>query len=172
MESLDYAEKRSAAALDAVRKIYETLHERAYKLTTALVAGGGAVSAYVWGQIAVGAALIAWVPLAALALCWFACAAYLVWVALRGSPMSSIVDAAEILRYHDEWEQFDKQNPQRAMQEIKKDALRHDSLSIKNYSDGCNSRSAAIDAAYKAIVLASPIVPTVAAICVLQLNQW
>ncbi len=158
MNELDYVEQRSSKTLEVARQTYDDLHERAYKLATVLVAGGGAVTAYVLSKVGVVASSISWAPLAALALSWFGIAALLIWQGLTSREVSPGNAARNLLGYFDARvvEGYEKDA---ALQVTRKAELDAEQKRLDAYKQGCIQRAEAIDVAYKSIAIASPLVP-------------
>lgn len=169
MDILEYTEAVAAKSLDVARAAYDDLHERAYKLATVLVAGGGAVGAYALGKVGTDASLLTWAPLAALSLSWFGSAAVLVvggatsrelspgngpnnlrdYFAARIAEVGGDADAALIITRNAELDRVQ--------------------VRLKAYTAGCIARATAIDRAYWSIAAFSPLVPIIVAIfCVWQ----
>lgn len=164
-ETLDYVERRSSKTLEVARKAYDDLHERAYKLATVLVAGGGGVGAYVLGKLSTDAVPIAWAPLGAMALSWFGVAGCLVWQGLRARPMSPGNGAGNLYEYHDALIGLGRNEPQ-ALTETRREELRLEQQRISAYSKGCSARAAAIDTAYKSLILCTPLTPLAVAVLI------
>lgn len=165
MDVLDYAEARSAKTVEVARKSYDDLHERAYKLATVLVGGGGAVGAYTLGKLAPGADPVAWAPLAALALSWLGTAAHLIWVAATSRAVSPGNGPENLLSYHkarlaDGW------SVEEAIRITREAELALEQARLRTYLQGCNERAEAIDRAYKAVAIASPAAPLVTALLI------
>lgn len=162
MNELDYVEQRSSKTLEVTRQTYDDLHERAYKLATVLVAGGGAVTAYVLSKVGVATDSMGWAPLAALALSWFGVAAQLIWHSLTSQEVSPGNAVRNLLGYYDARlaEGHEKEG---ALRVTRKAELEAEQLRLDAYKRGCVLRAEAIDRAYKAIAIASPLVPMVVA---------
>lgn len=163
MDVLDYAEARSTKTVEVARKAYDDLHERAYKLATVLVGGGGAVGAYTLGKLAPESDPMTWGPLAALSLSWLGTAAHLIWVAATSRTVSPGNGPENLLSYHkdrlrDGWTAED------AFRITREAELALEQARIRTYSQGCNERAEAIDRAYKAVAMASPAAPLVTAL--------
>lgn len=162
MDILAYTEAVAAKSLEVARNAYDDLHERAYKLATVLVAGGGAVGALALGKLGTSASPIAWAPLAALSLSWFSIAGLLV---LSGatSRLLSPGNGPDNLRNY-----FKERLGEGSAEETALAATRHAELDLvqrrlREYNAGCIARALAIDRAYWAIALCSPLVPLVVA---------
>lgn len=162
MNELDYVEQRSSKTLEVARQAYDDLHERAYKLTTVLVAGGGAVTAYVLSKVGTTTDSIVWAPLAALALSWFGIAAQLIWHSLTSQIVSPGNSARNLLGYFDARLQ-EGHAQESALRVTRRAELEAEQLRLDAYKSGCIQRAEAIDRAYKAISIASPLVPAVVA---------
>lgn len=157
MEMLDYIEKRTTNTLEYVRKSYDDLHDRAYKLATLLVAGGGAMISYAAGKIAQEVAPIAWAPIAALALSWFAIAGLLVWKGATTTQISPGNGPKNIKGYF-RARMAESSNETAALAATREAELDLEQIRLTGYIDGCMQRAGAIDLAYKTVAIASPLV--------------
>lgn len=157
-EMLEYAERRSGKTLEVARKAYDDLHERAYKLATVLVAGAGSVGAYALGKLAADAQPVTWAPLAAMSLSWFSVAGYLVWRGMVARPMSPGNGSANLYEYYDALLKLGRDEGQ-ALADTRREELQVEQRRIAKYSQGCSARAAAIDTAYKTLVIVSPLTP-------------
>lgn len=162
MNELDYVEQRSSKTLEITRQTYDDLHERAYKLATVLVAGGGAVTAYVLSRAGGAAGHMGWAPLAALALSWFGIAAQLIWHSLTSQELSPGNAARNLLGYYDA-RVAEGREIEDALRVTRRAELEAEQLRLDAYKRGCVQRAETIDRAYKAIAIASPLVPLVVA---------
>lgn len=163
MDIISYTEAVAAKSLEVARHAYDDLHERAYKLTTVLVTGGGAVGALALSRIGSPTGSIGWAPLAALALSWFAIAGLLV----LGGATSKLLSpgngpkhlrdyfAARLKEYPDDRE--------KALEITRGAELDLMQKRLRAYTDGCTARAHAIDRAYRSVALCSPLVPLVVA---------
>lgn len=165
MEKLEYVEKRAADTLLVLRQSYDDLHERAYKLATVLVGGGGAVGAYALGQFQPGGSVLAWAPLAALALSWWGVAIPLMWTGATTTKLSPGNGPKNLLSYFEDRRSAGA-GDQDAFRIMREAELNLQQQRIDAFSAGCVARADAIDYAYKAVVICSPAVPLlVAAAC-------
>ena len=167
MDKHSYIEDRAADTLKVLRQSYDDLHERAYKFATVLVAGGGAVGAYAIGKVGVGVPVIAWAPLAALALSWFAIAAQLVWTGATSRELSPGNNPGIMLGYYND-RLTDGWKEDGALNCLRDAELDLQTERIRNYSYGCTTRAESIDRAYKTAALATPLVPS----SVVALAAW
>jgi len=158
MNELDYVEQRSTKTLEVARQAYDDLHERAYKLATVLVTGGGAVTAYVLSKAGAATSSIGWAPLAGLALSWFVIAAYLIWCSLTSNELSPGNSARNLLGYYDA-RLGEGHSKVSALDVTRRAELDAEQKRLDEYKCGCIQRAKAIDRAYKAIAIASPLVP-------------
>lgn len=163
MEMLDYIEKRTTNTLEYVRKSYDDLHERAYKLATLLVAGGSAMISYALGKIAPEAAPVVWAPVAALALSWFAIAGMLVW---RGATTNNLSpgNGPKNLKGYFHARMAESSNETAALAATREAELDLEQTRLRGYLDGCVQRAEAIDSAYKTVAVVSPLVVVVTAL--------
>lgn len=169
MDTLDYVEARTDKTMAVLRQSYDDLHERAYKLATVLVAGGGAAGAYALGKIGVAdASVLSWAPIAALALSWFGNAAWLMWRGATSRQLSPGNGPKNLLGYHGE-RLSTLQDPVLAMEHTRLSELDLQQKRIRAYEDGCVNRADAIDLAYKIAAVGSPLVPAVIALACLWL---
>ncbi|QTW18108.1 hypothetical protein [Comamonas kerstersii] len=155
---LDYVDQKSSLSLEVARKSYDDLHERAYKLATLLVGGGGSVGAYAVSKLSPLSEYMAWAPLAALAVTWFVIAAHLIWVAATSREVSPGNGPKNLLGYYsarvkDGWSE------EKAFTITREQELELMQQRLRAYANGCNIRADAIDCAYKAVAIASPLVP-------------
>jgi len=156
MDALKFVEERGGRALETVRKGYDDLHERAYKLATLLLAGGGAMAAYALGRFGVAASVVEWLPIAVLALVWLAAAARLV---LRGAGSQKVpygVGPAKLLKYHDDWISA-AATPEKALEEMRRQEITLEEERVQQYAEACGKRSDAIDQAYRMAVVLAPL---------------
>lgn len=161
MDAVQYAEERSAKTIAVLRSSYDDLHERAYKLATALVAGGGAASIYVLGKMSTHPALpVSWAPIAALALSWFITAAVLIWNGATSRALSPGNGPATLLNYYDARLSVTR-DPVEALETTRRVELGLEQARISAYEKGCIARAEAIDAAYKTAAWTTPVVPAV-----------
>lgn len=167
MDILTYTEEVAAKSLEVAREAYDELHERAYKLATVLVTGGGAVGAFALSRLATSSTPVGWAPLAALALSWFAIAALLI---LGGatSKLLSPGNGPRNLRSYYSARLAEYPGDEAKALELTRDAeLDLLQVRLRAYTHGSTVRSMAIDRAYWCIALCSPSVPLiVAAVCV------
>lgn len=165
MEMLDYVQNRSDQTMAVLRQAYDDLHERAYKLATVLVAGGGGAGAYALGKLAAEARAITWAPMAALALVWFGAAGVLVWRATTSRELSPGNGPKNLLGYYAE-RLVALGDGDAALEHTRLAEMDLQQARIRAYEAGCIERAAALDGAYKAVAVCSPAVPlVVAAVC-------
>lgn len=169
MDILTYTEAIAAKSLEVARQAYDDLHERAYKLATVLVTGGGAVGAVALSRLGTGTATIGWAPLAALALSWFAIAGVLV-IGGATSKMLSPGNGPKNLRDYFAARLAEYPGDAGTALELTRGAeLDLVQKRLRAYTNGCTVRAEAIDRAYWSIALCSPSVPlVVAVVCMLQ----
>lgn len=156
-EVLAYAESVSGGTLAVLRQSYDDLHERANKLSTWLIAGGGGVGAYALAQMAEKAPALHWAPLAALSLCWFGIAGPLIWSGATSTKLSPGNGPRNLLAYYAE-RLKDGIGPADALSQTREAELGLVQRRIRDYSDACVRRAEAIDIAYKATAALSPTV--------------
>ena len=165
MEMLDYVQNRSDQTMAVLRQAYDDLHERAYKLATVLVAGGGGAGAYALGKLAAEARAITWAPLAALALVWFGAAGVLVWRATTSRDLSPGNGPKNLLGYYAE-RLVALGDGDAALEHTRLAEMDLQQARIRAYEAGCIERAAALDGAYKAVAVCSPaVLMVVAATC-------
>lgn len=162
MDALKFVEERGGRALEIVRKGYDDLHERAYKLATLLLAGGGAMAAYALGRIGVVAALVEWLPIAVLALFWLVAAARLVWGGATSQDVPYGVSPGKLLGYYDGWIAAAKA-PEDALERLRREDVRLEDERIRAYADACIRRAEAIDRTYKLAAVTAPSLAAIAA---------
>lgn len=163
MDTLVYVEQKASLSLEIARKSYDDLHERAYKLATLLVGGGGAIGAYALAKITASAAPMTWAPLAALALSWLAIAGQLIWVGATSNRVSPGNGSKNLLGYHkarveDGWSE------EQAFSITREKELELMQTRLYAYMRGGDARVEAIDLAYRAVAIASPLVPLLTAL--------
>ncbi|MBA4263779.1 MAG: hypothetical protein C0453_01745 [Comamonadaceae bacterium] len=166
MEMLDYVESRTTRTLDYVRKSYDDLHERAYKLATLLVAGGGAMISYALAKVAPEVAPLTWAPVAALALSWFAIAGMLIW---RGATTIKLSpgNGPKNLKGYFRARVAESSDELGALIITREAELDREQERLSGYLDGCCQRAEAIDWAYKTVAVVSPLTAVAtAAICI------
>lgn len=169
MKMLDYVESRAATTLVVLRQAYDDLHERAYKLATVLVAGGGAATLYSLGKLGEPQNTLAWAPMAALGLCWFGIAGHLVWQGATSRELSPGNGPANLLAYYQK-RLVETPEPAQALDTTRHAELDLQQKRIEAYSAGCEARALAIDRAYKSAALCSPLVPAVVALACVALK--
>lgn len=166
MEHLDYVEHRAADTIKVLRDSYDHLHERVFKFASLLLAGGGGVGAFSLGKI--GQPAITWAPLAALAVFWFATAALLMWKGATSNRLSPGNGPAHMLEYFKD-RLAESQDAAAALEVTRRAELDLQQSRIKRYIDACNTRSSAIDLAYKVAAIGSPVVAlVVATLCAVE----
>lgn len=156
MDALKFVEERGGRALEIVRKSYDDLHERAYKLATLLLAGGGAMAAYALGRFGVAASPVEWLPIAVLALVWLSAAARLVLHGAGSQKVPYGVGPAKLLQYHDDWISA-AATSEKALEEMRRQEIALEDERVGQYAAACDKRSEAIDRAYKLAVVAAPL---------------
>lgn len=168
MEMLDYVEARADQTMAVLRQSYDDLHERAYKLATVLVAGGGAAGVYAMGKMgAPDAAVFTWAPIAALALSWFGTASILVWDGATSKELSAGIGPRTLIENYD-WRIEHGEPADAAVAGMRRQEMELQQVRIGAYSSGCISRAEAIDRAYKTAAICTPLVPAlVALVCYL-----
>lgn len=166
MDILDYTEGLAAKSLEVARKAYDDLHERAYKLATVLVGGGGAIGAYALGRFGAAAQPLEWAPIAALALSWFSIAGLLVIRGATSKDLSPGNGPMNVRSYYDARLAEHSADPDKALSITRNAELDLVQQRIEQYNDGCVQRALAIDSAYRCIASCSPLVPLlVAGLC-------
>lgn len=162
-EVLAYAESVSGGTMAVLRQSYDDLHERANKLATWLIAGGGGVGAYALAQMAEKAPALHWAPLAALSLCWFGIAGPLIWSGATSTKLSPGNGPHNVLKYHAARLKEGSAAPE-ALRQTREAELALVQRRIRDYSDACVRRAEAIDIAYKAVAALSPTVVSLVAL--------
>lgn len=165
MEIIDYLEVRVAEQVGILRTSYDDLHERAYKLATLLLAGGGAAGAFALAELSKAPGnLFNWAPLAGLALSWFGTAAVLMWY---GATAREIPSGANVQSLRDRYQyelSMGNADEAKALLAARQAVLLKAQERVGAFTQGCNDRADAIDLAYKAAVICSPLVPAVIAV--------
>lgn len=162
---IEYVERRASATLDYVRKSYDDLYERAYKLATLLLGGGGGMTAYAMSQLSPDTSPLTWAPIGALALTWFGIAGALLWRGALSKLVSPGNGPENLLGYFqarrkDGWGEMD------SLAVTRRAELDADQVRLRSYIQGCEARADAIDCAYKSLAIFSPLTPlTVVLIC-------
>lgn len=165
---LEYTEKVAAKSLEVARAGYDDLHERAHKLVTVLLAGGGGVGAFAVGRMQPGTQPIEWAPLLALALSWFGTAGVLVVRGMTSKQLSPGNGPKNLLNYYSARLQDSTSDPATALELTRRAELALVQQRLTSYNSGCIARAQAIDLAYRTLAICSPSVPLiVAALCYL-----
>ena len=160
MDILEYTEDVAAKSVEVARSAYDDLHERAYKLATVLVAGGGGIGAFALGRFGAPHALpVEWAPLAGLALSWFGIAALLVVRAVTSKELSPGNGPDNLRNYFKARLAEDPSDPEGALAKTRNAELDLVQARIRGYGGGCTERALAIDGAYRAVAACSPSVP-------------
>lgn len=165
MEPLEYMERESTRTLSLLMSEYAASHERVYKLLTLLVGGAGAVGSYVLSRMAVASPPAEWVPLAVLALWWFAIAAWLMWRGVQSHRLGvgatpNVLGSSYSAKGGDFGVDVTSEN-QLALTNTRLAELATQQVRIQDYGDACAARAKAMDAAYWAAA-ASPLPPLLA----------
>ena len=164
MDTLDYVETRTDKTMAVLRQSYDDLHERAYKLATVLVAGGGAAGAYALGKMgASDASVLSWAPIAALALSWFGNAAWLMWRGATSRELSPGIGPQSLMENYDFRVQHGA-GAEQALEGLRRQEMELQQARMDAYGNGCITRANAIDNAYKMAAIGTPLVPAVVAL--------
>lgn len=174
MDPLDYIERESARTLSLLMAEYAASHERVYKLLTLLVGGAGALGSYTLAKVSVLAPPAEWVPLAALALWWFAIAAWLMGRGVQSRRLGvgatpNVLGESYTAKGGDFGVDRAQEN-QLALANTRLAELATQQVRIQGYGDACAARAKAMDAAYWAVA-ASPV-PPLLAVAVGWLSRW
>lgn len=164
VDILAYTERVAATSLEVTRSAYNDLHERAYKLATLLVAGGGGLGTYALGKFGNKAAPLEWAPLAALALGWFLIAAVLVLRAAISKELSPGNGPKNLRAYFQARLSEHPEQPAVALEKTRNAELDLLQIRIDGYREGCIARALALDSAYRWMVIGSPTVLAIVAI--------
>ena len=165
MEPLDYMERETTRTLGVLVSEYAASHERVYKLLTLLVGGAGALGSYTLARLAAGANRVEWLPLAVLALWWFALAAWLMWKGVQSHRLGvgatpHVLGTSYVAKGGDFGNERASEN-QLALVNTRLAELATQQDRITAFGHACAARAKAMNVAYWAAA-ASPLPPLVA----------
>ncbi|KQP43938.1 hypothetical protein [Pseudorhodoferax sp. Leaf274] len=155
MDALKFVEERGGRTFEVVRKSYDDLHDRAVKLATLLIAGGGAMAAFALGKAGAKDPLAQWAGIAVLAVVWFYGAASLVRGGATSKDVPYGVGPAKLLSYYDGWLKAGT-TADDALERTRREEIRLEEERVQVYADACSQRSVVIDEAYKLVAVKAP----------------